>query len=200
MEVDMPNDPTYADVIAAARSRVGMSESRFAEEPQPFRATWWPGAPTFEQQLLSDYGVETPMPDLSKDFFEEVAAIRDSLKELGHKVQLAGWQKSGLEAGERMIEGLNRHAQALGFWDELCFPVRRRGDLVFRIQSPRDAMGTPIIQALGVDDYVRGTTIRTARAAVELAALAKSRDRWRVAAAILGFVLLVALVTWALAA
>jgi hypothetical protein len=190
MEVDMSNEPIYDDVLAAARSRVGVPESRFAEEPQPFRATWWPGAPTLEQQLLSDYGVESPMPDLSKHFFEEVSAIRDSLKELGHKVQLAGWQKSGLEAGERMMEGLNRHAEALGLWDELCFPLRRRGDLVFRIQSPRDAMGTPIIQALPVDDYVRGTSIRTARAAVELAALAKSRDRWRVAAAILGFVLL----------
>jgi hypothetical protein len=72
--------------------------------------------------------------------------------------------------------------------------------MVFRIWSPRDAMGTPIIQALAIDDYVRGTSIQTARAAVELAVLAKSRDRWRMAAAILGLVLLVVLITWALAA
>ena len=191
----MSKEPTYADVLVAARSRVAAPESRFADEPQPFRATWWPGATTFEQQLLSDYGVESPMPDLSKDFFEEVSAIHDSLKELGHKVELAGWQRSGLEAGERMMDGLNRHAEALGVWDELCFPVRRRGDLVFRIQSPRDAMGTPIIQALTVDDYVRGSSVRTARAAVDLAALAKSRDRWRVAAAVLALILLVVLLT-----
>jgi hypothetical protein len=195
MEVYMSKEPTRGDVLAGARSRVAAPESRFANEPQPFRATWWPGAATFEQQLLSDYGVESPMSDLSKDFFEEVSAIRDSLKELGHKVELAGWQKSGLEAGERMMEGLNRHAEALALWDELCFPLRRRGDLLFRIQSPRDAMGTPIIQALPVDDYVRGTSIRTARTAVELAGIAKSRDRWRVAAAVLGCILLLILIT-----
>jgi hypothetical protein len=135
------------------------------------------------------------MADLSKDFFEEVSAIRDSVKEFGYKVDLAGWQKRGVKARERIWEALNLHAEALRLWDELCFPVRRRGNLVFRIQSPRDVMGTPIIEALPVDDYVRGTSIRTARAAVELAVLAKSRDRWRVAAAILGLVLLVVLIT-----
>lgn len=196
----MSKEPTYGDVLVAARSRVAAPESRFADEPQPFGATWWPGAATFEQQLLSDYSVESPMPDLSKDFFEEVSAIRDSLKELGHKVNLAEWQKSGHEAGERMMAGLNRHAEALALWDQLCFPVRRRGDLVFRIQSPRDAMGTPIIQALTVDDYVRGTSVRTARASADLAGLAKSRDRWRVAAAVLGFILLLVLITRTLAA
>ncbi len=196
----MATELTYEDVLVAARSKVAGAESRFADEPSPFRATWWPGVPTFEQELLSDYGVESSMPDLSKEFFEEVSAIRDSLKELGHKGELAPWQRSGLEAGKRMMEGLNRHAEALGLWDELCFPMRRRGDLVFRIKSPGDAMGTPIIQALSLDGYVRGVTVQTARAAIEIAALTRSRDKWRVAAAVLGLILLLVLVTWAFAA
>jgi len=189
----MAKELTYEDVLVAARSKLVDAESRFTDVPSPFRATWWPGVPSFEQELLSDYGVPSSMPDLSREFFEEVSAIRDSLEDLGYKVQRAPRQRSGLEAGERVMEGLNRHAEALHLWDELCFPVRRRGDLAFRIQSPRDAMGTPIIQALPLDDFIRGVTVRTARATIEIAALKKSRAAWRVAAVVLGLILLVAL-------
>jgi hypothetical protein len=191
----MTSEPTYGDVLKAARSRVEDAESRFADEPAPFRGTWWPTVPSFKQELLSDYGVDSPVSALSKDFVEEISAIRDSLKEIGSKIELAAWQKSGLKAGERMMEGLNRHGEALGLWDELCFPVRRRGNLVFRIQSPRDVMGTPKIQPLLLDDYIRGVSIQTAHATLEIAGLTRSRDKWRVATGVLGLLLLFA-ITW----
>lgn len=190
----MSKEPTYRDVLIAARSKVVDGESRFANEPFPFRAIWWPDSPTIEQELLSDHAVESAEPELSDEFFEEVTAIRDSLKELGYKGELAAWQRSGREAGEQMWEGLNLHADALGLWDQLCLPLRRRGDEIFRILSPRDAGGTPIVQSLSLDEYIRDVSAYTARATIEIAGLKKSREKWQVVAAVFALMVFIVLI------
>ena len=46
--------------------------------------------------------------------------------------------------------------------------MRRLGEQVFRILAPRDAMGSPIVQAIHVDEYVRGVSIRSAKDAARL--------------------------------
>jgi len=158
----MRTEVTFEQIIAAARSKLENGKARIADAPCPFRATWWPGTPGFEQELLSDYGLPTPVPELEEAFRDDVGAIRESLKEVGHIPALAGWQRGSRGVARTMMMSLNTQADALGIWDEIGIPVRRRGDLVFRILAPRDVMGSPIVQALHVDDYIRAVSTKTA--------------------------------------
>jgi hypothetical protein len=43
------------------------------------------------------------------------------------------------------------------------YPLRVRGDLVFRIVAPRDVFGAPHVEAILVDEYIRGVPSQTAR-------------------------------------
>lgn len=195
----MRADITFEQIIGTARSRLENGEARIADAPVPFRATWWPGTPDFAQQLRSDYGVPTTAPELEKAFQDEVGAIRESLKDAGHTPALAEWQKGSTEAGRQVMMGLNRQADALGIWDKIAIPVRRRGNLVFRILAPRDAMGSPIIEALPVDQYIRGVAIKTAEDAVSINHLTVMLDRWRTTSIVLG-AFLALLLAWKFAA
>lgn len=195
----MPAEMTFEQVIGAARSRLENGEARIADAPLPFRATWWPGAPDIAQQLLSDCGVPTPVPALEKAFRDEVGAILDCLKDAGHKPRLAKWQKGSTEAERQVMMGLNTQADALGIWDNIAIPVRRQGDLVFRILAPRDVMGSPIIEALHIDRYIRGASIKTTEDAASISRLTQLLNRWRVTSLVLGFTL-AALLAWKFAA
>lgn len=108
----MRKEVTHEQIIPAVRSRLEDGEARIAGAPCPFQATWWPGRPGLEQELLSDYGMPAPVPELEKVFYEEVSAIRDSLKDLGHTPGLSGWQKGATGAAQRMMMGLNTQADA----------------------------------------------------------------------------------------
>ena len=141
----------------------------------------------------------TPAPEIEKAFYDEVGAIRDSLKDASHIPALAGWQKGSTGAARTMMMGLNTQADALGIWDRIAIPVRRRGDLVFRILAPRDVMGSPIVQALHIDYYIRGVSTKTAEDAACISRLTEKLNRWRVASLVLGVIVTV-LLAWRFAA
>lgn len=195
----MRTEVTFEQIIAAARSKLENGEARIADASCPFRATWWPGTPGFEQELLSDYGMPTPVPELEEAFRDEVGAIQESLKEAGHTPALAGWQRGSRGAARTMMISLNTQADALGIWDEIGIPVRRRGDLVFRILAPRDVMGSPIVQALHVDDYIRAVSTKTAEDVACISRLTKKLSDWRLTSLVLGMIVAL-LFAWRFAA
>lgn len=191
----MANRVTWEQIISGARSKLQDGEQRIADAPCPFRATWWPGRPDEEQQLLSGYGMPTSVPELEKCFYDEVDAIREALKDQGHSPPLAGWQKNSTGAARRVMMGLNAQADALTIWDEIGVPIRRRGDSVYRILAPRDVMGSPIIEALDVDWYIRGASAKTADDAARIANLTRTLSQWRVISFALAAIV-VLLVVW----
>ena len=89
-----------------------------------------------------------------------------------------------------MMASLNTQADALETWDHIGLPVRRRVEVVFRILAPRDVFGSPLIQALHIDDYIRGVCTKTAEDAAQIARLEKRLNAWRFVSILLGGVVL----------
>lgn len=105
-------------------------------------------APGLSEQLESDYGILAVNIDIKKNFDEEINLLVELMKEAKVPVEFADWQKGALrsEAGENMFEGVNRHAFAMQLWDWYAIPWRYRNGSVYIIRSPRDVLGTPIIE------------------------------------------------------
>lgn len=182
----------YAQVIAAVRAKLSCGAERIADAPAALRWSWWPTEPDIQDQLRSDYGVATDYSELENEFQSEVVAIRESLESLGHVPRLADWQGSSSVDGTSLWTGLNRSAVALSLWDRFGMPVRRRGDLVFRLWAPRQIMGgAPIIKAVPIDLYILTVAQKTAIDAVEISRLQAALRRWRSLSAAVGAVLLI---------
>ena len=183
----MLTEPTVERIIAAVRSKLRDDGARISDSPRPFLGTWWPGTTDFEQELLSDYGVDGSSPELEKAFYDEVNAIQDSLAES---------QEEPTSPQQRMMMSLNLRAKALGIWEEIAIPVRRREEQVFRILVPRDVMGSPVVQAIPVDQYLRGVSIRSAEDAAKLDILTREVSRWRRASFVCGAIAILFFSWW----
>jgi len=177
------NDATFENVISGVRHQLSDEGVRIAETPTPFNLAWWPNSPSVTEQLLSDYGVPSGPKQLTEEFDAEVKAIHERLDELGHVPEVAKWQKTKDQNARRMYASLNQRAEALSVWEHIAFPLRRRGDVVFRISAPRDVLGgRPLVDALHVDDFIRGVSLQTVRDKLELARLHRHLSLWRLAA------------------
>jgi hypothetical protein len=143
--------------------------------------------------------VPTSVPEFEEAFYEEVGAIHGLLDNANQTRGLAESQEELAGAQRRIRNSLNTRADALGVWDKIAIPVRRRGDSVFRIFAPRDVMGSPIIQALHIDQYIRGVSIKTAEDAACIARLTRRLERWRLTSLALGGIVALLLV-WPLSA
>lgn len=183
------NTPTYAEIISTIRSKLNCGRDRIADTPVGFRWTYWPTTPTFEAQLLSDYGIPSENPELEESFRAEVTAIRETLEELGYEPKLAKWQRGDSEPGRRLMKSMNLAAEALNLWDEIGVPVRFKNGLVYRIVAPRDVLGSPIVDAAPPEVYVREVCEQTARDALEKELLKRRAARWRTGAILCGLVL-----------
>ena len=182
----MRTEVTFEQIVSAVRPKLKDDEARIADAPGPFRETWWPGTTHLGRGLLSDHGVPTSSPEIERAFYDEISAICDSLKQAGQKPTLAEWHKGSKDAGRDMMLSLNFQADALSIWDKIAIPVRRRGNIVFRILAPRDVMGSPIVDALHVDHYIKGVSIKTAKASACISGLTKKVSRWRLISFVLG--------------
>lgn len=196
---------TYESISRRARERLDCGADRIADTPTDLRWSWWPSTskPDFQDELLSgygvsDYGVDTRFSTLAKEFSEEVGAIRETLDELGNKPDLAEWQKTTFEPARKMMVSLNQAASAHSVWDQIGVPIRRRGDMVFRIWSPRDVMGSPIIKALPVDVFINGIADHTASNRIEIERLRKNMEKWQAVAIILAVVIALRIAVWLL--
>lgn len=190
------NEVTFEQVIACVRRRLLDGGVRIAEAPTLFQHVWWPNSPSFEARLASDYGIYSGPEQLNEEFDMEVMAIQECLEETGYVPDFENWQLSEGPAG-RVYSSLNTRAMALSVWERIAFPLRRRGDVVYRICAPRDVLGRPLIDALIVDDFVRGISLQSANDKIDLARLKSSLVLWkRVAGAgiVASVFLLVALV------
>lgn len=189
---------TYEQIVMRVRERLNCGPERISDAPAALRWSWWPSKPDLQDELLSDYGTDTGFHALEKEFREEVEAIRETLEELGHKPQLADWQKSSGEGGRKMMRSLNLVADALSVWDQIGVPIRRRHNIVFRIWAPHDVMGSPIIKALPIDVFINGVAEETAADRIEIQRMKKLLEKWQIAAIIFGILVAVGAAIWLL--
>jgi hypothetical protein len=174
---------TITNLISDVRRQLSDEGVRISEAPTLFDLAWWPSSPAamekFVHHIYSDYGLSGVKP-LNNDFFAEVSAIQDVLKKWSPATQTG----DALEDARNTVEAdTNRRARAMSLWEKIAFPVRRSGDIVFRIRAPRDIFGTPIIEALLADDFIRGVSIQTAKDKAQIARLKKSLNLWKFIAA-----------------
>jgi hypothetical protein len=180
----------FEKIIAGVKRRLPNESSWIAEKPSLFNLVWWPGEhPDFQEQLLSDYGVDAGPTHVTSQFTAEIKAIHESLDETGYKPVLADWQKTNhsdpvlQKAASTMYTGLNQRGNALSVWEQIAFPIRRENNIVFRIHAPRDVMGgMPIIHALQVDDFIKGVSVFTVQQEVKIIQLQKQLTHWKAAA------------------
>jgi hypothetical protein len=181
---------TLIDVI---RNKLDCGEDRISDHPAPYAWGWWPRGPSFQDSLFSDYGIlnedkDTTIQALEAEYWEEVTAIHDALDELELEPTVASWRSSD-ENEPAGIKSLRQRASAIGYWEEIAIPVRRRGEVVYRIIAPRDVMGSPVVSPIPIDFYLLGTAERTGADAKEIAQLRKSVERWQAVAALLGLMI-----------
>jgi hypothetical protein len=174
---------TITDLIADVRRKLSDDGVRIFEAPTLFSLAWWPRSPTameqFVHHIYSGCGL-SGVKDLNKDFFAEVSAIQDVLKKCSQATQTG----DALEDARNTVRAdTNRRARAMSLWEQIAFPLRRYGDIVFRIRALRDIFGTPIIEALLTDDFIRGVSIQTAKDKGQIARLKKSLNLWKFIAA-----------------
>ena len=186
----------YETIIRSVREKLECGSERISDAPTALRWSWWPDRPDLQDELSSDYGMNTDFHTLEKEFREELQAIRETLDQLGHEPELADWQKSSSDAGRRVMQSLNQSAEALNIWDQIGVPIRRRGSTVFRIWAPRDVMGSPIIKALPIDAFLIGAAEQTATDRIEIDHFKKLFENWRIAAIILAIILVLIAARW----
>ena len=192
------NGFTYESVITRVRDKLRCGAERISDERIVFRWSWWPSRPDLQDELLSDYGQATRFSVLEKEFREEIDAIRETLDELAHESELADSQKSSRGAEQSMMKSLNQIAEALSIWDQIGVPIRRRGDIVFRIWAPRDVMGSPIIKALPIDTFINCVAEQSVSDRIEIERVKTSRQRWRITAIMLTVLIGLGAVAWIL--
>jgi hypothetical protein len=80
---------------------------------------------------------------------------------------------------------MNRRPVALAIWDMHGAPARLRGNVVFKIVSPRDVMGSPVIRTYPAENFVTEAAVKIAelQSALRQAELAKTL--WRTTTVIL---------------
>lgn len=143
---------------------------------------WFPSeGVTFEEQILSDFGVDIADSDLVDEFSEEIQTITKWLE------SEEGWADT---AAERVLQGANRRARAFQIWEWAGIPVRFKNGAVHRIIPPRDVAGTPIIRTMPAEEYVAGVAQVTAKYQTELQQMKRRARRWQMAAVTLGLALL----------
>lgn len=174
---------TYDTIIGRVREKLNCGSDRISDSPAALRWSWWPNVPDFYDELLSDYGADRKFKDIEKEFYEEIQAIRESLNEQGH---------------ESSKSSLNQVATAQSIWDQIGIPIRRKDQTVYRIWSPKDVMGLPIIKALPVDLFINGAVEKTASCHIEIERLKKIMDKWRLAAILLGAIVGLRILAWVL--
>jgi hypothetical protein len=183
---------TFNDVIADVRRQLSDKGIRIAQVPTPFKLAWWPSNSTateqYVEQLHSDYGQPLGPKKLNEEFAAEVNAIHECLNTHQHDPGLAKWQRlerddEEAEAATQMYKSLNQRATAISLWEQIAFPLRRQGDILFRIRAPRDISGSPIIDPMLVDDFIRGVSAHTVGDKQEIARLRKRLNLWKLIAA-----------------
>lgn len=192
----MNEPPSDTVLVATLRASLPDGELRFLRSSSPLRLTWFPLEPSQLQEFLSDYNtpdVDEPEEEdiLRLEWRNEIVAITKILEEIdAHDPTL---DQSTAEA--RFDAGLDRRARALNIWDAYGIPLRLRKQNVFRIVSPRDALGDPVILGVPLSAFIVAMSAKTAHDSRAIARLTRAYRRWRFLTLTLGLVFLALLLT-----
>jgi hypothetical protein len=180
-QVEMP------DVVTEAREALARGSERLVASNCSLRDAWFPigTTPSCEEQLLSDYGALHRGNPIAAEFEEEVSALIEAIARRSDQRSL---KEIDSHEGEKAMmsaatERMGRRPLALNLWDMHGAPVRLKGSHVFRVISPNDAMGDPIIRAYPAERYVTEVSVKTAEMTCALARMRTALFRWRIAAA-----------------
>lgn len=169
--------------------------NRFANSKVSLQFTWFPLIEDFNDSLLSSYGVTEDINDeILSEFYTEIKIINDILSRLDIKPKLADWQKSNSEAVQNLYHGLNRNTMAFSIWDSYALPLRLYGERVYRIWTPHDVMGSPIIKSIPLRHFVQLTALKTAEDNLLMAKKDIKINRLIYVIGILSFILIILIV------
>jgi hypothetical protein len=184
----------FQDIIDDVRRQLSDSGTRIAAAPLYFRSAWWPDPGRdilkFRAELMSDYGVPTGPKEITDDFYAEVKAIEECLDRLEHGPNDAEPEKTTEWMARRIMESANQRATALSVWEKIAFPLRLRGNSVFHVVAPSNILGTPIVEAMPADEFIRLVSMQTIYDKVEIARLQQRLNWWKLAGAVAACVLL----------
>jgi hypothetical protein len=170
---------------------------RFADASANLKYSWFPShlQPQMGDELLSNYGVDSGVDWLQEQFREEIEQIEKAFGfEEALPKELKGWQSKGAKGTVALFEyKIDRQATILSIWDTYSVPVRYKNGRVYRIWSPKDIMGEPIIKHLSVEDFIRLACVETAAEYAAFAKLNKQLQVWQAVAGVIAFLLICAL-------
>ena len=136
--------------------------NRFVNSKVSLRFTWFPFIEDFNESILSRYGVTEDVNDeILSEFYTKTKIINEILLRFNIKPKLSDWQKSDSEAVQNLYYGLNRNAMAFSIWDSFAVPIRLHGENVYRIWTPQDVMGSPIIKSIPLRHFMQLTALKT---------------------------------------
>jgi hypothetical protein len=199
-------DQTFPYIIKDVRHRLCDDGARIAESPSQFGGVWWPCDPWgdplkdygnsqyLNAQLNSDFAVPHGSKELVDEFKAELKAIHECLDNSPDAKKKLNWTNAGDNDGQNIIAAMNNAALELRVWDQIAFPLRRRGDLLFRIFPPRDVAGAPIVAAVPVDEFIRGSSLQSLGDRMEIGQLRRQLTRWRFATGAIAAVFLIVLI------
>lgn len=188
-------EPQMPDTVTEACESLPRGSERLVASSCSLRHAWFPVETTssLEEQLLSDHGALHCGNPVAAEFEEEVSAL---IGAIARRADQRSLKEIDSQEGERAMtnaatERMGRRPLALSLWDMHGAPVRLKGSLVFRIVSPNDVMGDPIIRVYPAERYVTEVSVKTAEMTCALTRLHAAIARWRtIVAGLLGLVLL----------
>ena len=193
--MDTKAERQIPDVVTEARESLARGLERLVASNCSLRHAWFPleTTPSFEEQLLSDHGALHRGDPIAAEFEQEVSALIEAIARRSDQRSLKDIDS---QEGEKAMlnaatERMGTRPLALNLWDMHGAPVRLKGSLVFRIVSPTDVMGDPVIRACPAERYVTEVSVKTAEMTCALARLRAAVVRWRfVAAGLMGLIVL----------
>lgn len=174
----------FRHLIVALKRKLPDAEARFNEDATvPMRQVYLRGlpAPTPDEALRSDYGIPSNASEkkVTDEFWREIEAIEECLKESNFEVTLADWQKgTQLEQVQRMYKGMNLRAYALQFWDWYAIPFRYFDGRIFVVWAPDDVMGTPIVHSYNPQWFLFNLALRQTKDEIESQRQSKKLQKW----------------------
>src|SRR6266576_1965458 len=194
MPTAMPtvNEPlSDAAFVDRLRASLPNGQLRFLHSSSSLRLAWFPRQPSFEQELLSGYGIT----DVNEPKEEEIVRLewRNEIRTIIGILEEIDAQDSSLDQSTpegRMNASLSRWARAHRIWDFCGMPLRLRKQNVFRITSPRDVFGDAVVLGVPISDFLAAVSMKTAEDSTMIVRLRRASERWRFVALALGGLLL----------
>jgi hypothetical protein len=140
------NKLNYNEIIQYVRKKLNCGADRITTDPYFSRNNWWPQPLDIQDKISSDHGFSVKFKEIEYEFNEEFNAILEIVRQKDPK------NDSSEDIIMRTAEQI---ATALNIWDQIGVPIRRRGDILYRIWAPEQIIGgTPIIKACHIENFI----------------------------------------------